>query len=314
MHDVCCLGILVVDITATPIDNLPNAGGLALLDDMFQGLGGCAANTAMALGKIGYNTAVIGKVGKDSFGTYTLNTLSESRVDISGIACSDDAPTSSAIVALNSHGERSFLHCRGSNGTICADDIDFSVIEKSKILHIAGSLLMPRLDGEPLMKILKRAKESGIYTALDTAWDASGRWMELIEPCLPYLDLFIPSIDEARMLSGKENVSDIADIFLEKGASLCVIKMGGDGCYIKDSEGNECTVPVFKGISVKDTTGAGDAFVAGFLAGLLNEWEIYKCGQFANAVGAMCVSDIGTTAGIRSMKETLQFIEEHNAD
>ena len=304
----------MVDITATPIDSLPSAGGLSLLDNMFQGLGGCAANTAMALEKIGHSTAVIGKVGEDSFGRYTLDTLSENSVDISGIKCSDDASTSSAIVVLNSYGERSFLHCRGSNGTICEDDIDFSVIEKSKILHIAGSLLLPKLDGEPTMRILKRAKEAGIFTALDTAWDASGRWMELIEPCLPYLDLFIPSIDEAWMLSGKENVSDMADVFIAKGTSLCVIKMGSDGCYIKDRNGSEYTVPVFKGIEVKDTTGAGDAFVAGFLTGLLNKWELYKCGQFANAVGALCVSDIGTTAGIRSMEDTLKFIGEYSVD
>jgi len=314
MFDICCLGLLVVDITATPVDKLPNVGGVELLDGIQQGLGGCAANTGIAMAKIGYNIAVIGKVGNDSFGKYTLDVLAENNINIKGVAQCMDVPTSSAIVLLNSEAERSFLHVQGANGTINVDDIDFSIIQNSKILHIAGANLMPRLDGEPTGKILKRAQQAGVYTSMDTAYDAFDRWMENIGPCLEHLDLFVPSYDEARMLSGKTDVAEMADFFLSHGVKLCVIKTGKDGCYIKNNSGSELSVPTFDDIKVADTTGAGDAFVAGFLTGILQEWTLESCGRFANAVGSMCVSQMGTSEGIRSLNDTLSFLRERNIE
>lgn len=312
MYDVCCLGILVADVSTVPVNKLPNVGELSIVCNINLGLGGCAANTAIGLQKIGLQTAVIGKVGKDSFGTFIIKTLSENGVDTSGVKISTITPSSSAIVLINDNGERSFLHCRGTNGDFTDQDVTFSKILESKILFIAGSLLMPEMDGEPTARILKHAKENGVYTALDTAWDASGRWMESIASCLPYLDLFIPSIDEARMLSGESDVSEIADVFLRHGVGLCVIKMGKTGCYVKENTSEGFYVPSYERIKPKDTTGAGDSFVAGFLTGLSKGWDIRSCAEFANAVGAHCISQLGTTTGIRPLHEILHFIEEYN--
>lgn len=312
MFDVCCLGILVTDITTIAVDCLPEPGKILPVDGIKLGLGGCAANAAIDLQKIGAKAAVLGKVGNDTFGSYILNKLLESGVDIGGIKKSASVPTSSAIVLVNGRGERSFLHCSGANGDFTLEDVDYSVIRNSRTLFIAGALLMPELDGHPTARILAQAQADGVYTALDTSWDTRGRWMEAIAPCLAYLNLFIPSIDEAKMLSGESDVERMADVFLRYGLDLCVIKMGRAGCYLKSKTGEQFFSPGFDRVHTKDTNGAGDSFAAGFLAGLINGWDNKACAEFANAVGAHCVSRIGSTAGIKSMSETLRFVKEYS--
>ncbi len=311
MFDVCCLGILVADITAFPIDRLPGEGKLLFADNISLGLGGCAANAAIDLQKIGLKTAIIGKVGRDAFGSFICKTLNDYEVDTGGVCLSDETATSSALVLVNEKGERSFIHFSGTNGDFSEEDVDFSIIENSKILFVAGSLLMGKMDGAPTAQLLKKAREKGIYTVLDTAWDETGRWMTAIEPCLPYIDLFIPSIAEAKMLSGREDVQEMADVFLSHGVSVCVIKLGKDGCYIKSKKGEEYTIPSYDRIKAKSTNGAGDSFVAGFITGLLKEWNLEACGKFANAVGTLCVSQIGTTDGVRSFEETIRFMQNY---
>ena len=311
MFDVCCLGILVADITVKPVDRLPEPGGLSIIDPIRLGLGGCAANTAVCLKKIGISSTVIGSTGRDSFGTYIVDTLKANGIGAEGVAVLEGTPTSAAIVLVGGKGERSFLHNPGTNGIFSDRDVNFDIIKNSKILLISGALLMPTLDGIQTAQILKHARKHGIYTALDTARDATGRWLESIGPCLEHLDLFIPSIDEAEMLSNKKDPVDMADFFLARGVKLCVIKLGKQGCYIKSANGKSFTIPSYDRIAAKDTTGAGDSFVAGFLTGILKGWEPPQCGRFANAVGTHCVSQMGTTAGICSLERTLEFMREY---
>ena len=108
------------------------------------------------------------------------------------------------------------------------------------------------------------------------------------------------------MLSGLKNPEEIADFFLKAGVKVVALKMGSEGSYFKSSLGEEGFVPIYP-VEVKDTTGAGDAFVAGFLAGYLQKWPLRRVAQLANAVGALAASKMGATAGIRSLAETLRF-------
>ena len=307
MSKIVCLGILVVDVIAKPVDSIPDKGKLSLVDTVELHSGGCAANTAIDLAKIGEDVGIIGLVGNDGFGDFLFNELSKEKVNTNGLRRTGKTNSSVSLVLSNSDGERSFIHCLGTNGIFRESDIDMSVIEKCDVLFVAGSLLMPSFDGEPTARILKRAKEMGKYTVLDTCWDSTGRWMRTIGPCLPYLDLFIPSIEEAQMLSGKTDEREIAADFLERGVLNVVIKFGSRGCYIKNKN-EEHYVDAYK-VDAVDTNGAGDSFVAGFITGLVNGWDLEKCGKFANAVGAHCVMKVGASTGIKSKREILQFME-----
>jgi sugar/nucleoside kinase (ribokinase family) len=164
---------------------------------------------------------------------------------------------------------------------------------------------MPAFDGEPAAGVLRQARAMGLYTSLDTVWDSRGRWMEAVAPCLPHLDLCIPSIEEARQLTGRHTPADVAAALAGGGARTVVLKMGEGGCYVHSAEGG-FAVPAFS-VQAVDALGAGDCFAAGFLAGLVHGWDLKRTARFACAVGAMCVTALGATTGVVGLDQTLAF-------
>lgn len=313
MPEVTCIGLLVADVVGKPIDSVPERGKLQRVDRMELHTGGCAANTGIALAKLGVDTAVIGKVGNDGFGDFIIGRLTANGIAADRIARDEREATSATMVMVHSDGERSFLHYYGANGTLCQEDIDLGLIETSGIVHVAGAFLMPSFDGEPSAAILKHARDSGVTTAFDTAWDVTGSWMNKVGCCLPYVDYFLPSYEEARLLAGgREDPHEIAQTLIDAGARVVGLKMGERGSYLLTSEGDSLVVPALR-VEAVDALGAGDSFVAGFLAGLVRGWDLERCTRFANAVGACCVRALGATTGILSFEETAAFLEAHSA-
>ena len=308
LMDVFCLGIFVADVLAKPIEKIPERGKLELFDKMELHTGGCANNSSIGLARLGISAGAMGKVGTDGLGDFVLRSLNEDYVDTRGIVRTSEANTSLTFVMIAPDGERTFLHYIGANATITDKDINYDLIKESKILHVAGSFLMPGFDGEPTARVLKKAKEMGVTTSLDTAWDSRGKWFDLIEPCLKYLDIFLPSIDEATMISGKDTPEAIAQFFLDYGIQIVALKMGLDGSYVRTKD-VELQIPACE-VETIDATGAGDAFVAGFLAGILMGWDLEETTKLANATGAACVTAIGTTAGLKSLEETMKICGE----
>lgn len=310
--DVACVGISCADVLAKPVDKLPDRGKLGLVDELLMKMGGCASNAAIDLAKIGMKAAFVGKLGDDGFGRFILDRFSAEKVDISGVKKDPSVPTSASIVLIGSDGERSILHCIGSNGRFGFEDIDLGIVFDSKILLVAGTFLMPGFDGPGAEMLLRTARAHGVVTCLDTAWDSTGTWLDKIGCALPHIDWFLPSYEEAReMAGGRTNPAEIAEFFIEKGVANAVIKLGKDGCYVRPANRPGFRVPTYEKVKVVDTSGAGDAFCAGFLTGLAHGWDIEKCARFANAVGSHCVMSIGTTDGIKPMREILKFMEEN---
>ena len=304
--DVLSLGIYVVDVLGRPIDQFPEKGKLALFDELGIHTGGCANNTAIALTRLGISAGAMGKVGADAFGGLILQMLIDNGVDTSGMQQDPSASTSFTFVAVASDGERTFYHYIGANGELCEADLDWEVIKRAKILHIAGALVMPRFDGAPMANVLRKAKSLGITTSLDTAYDATGKWLETLESCLSYVDMFMPSIVEAQYLTGISDPREIAQFLRSNyGIHTIVIKMGENGSYASTPEA-EYFAPAYP-VDVVDATGAGDAYVAGFLAGTIMGWDLKATAELASATGAACVTAIGTTDGIQNLEETLKI-------
>ena len=306
--DVLCLGIFVADTLAKPIERMPPWRQLALIDHVELQTGGCANNVAIGLARLGLRAGAMGKVGRDGFGDFILQNLKKEGVDVRGMRRDEEANTSFTFVMIAPDGERCFFHYIGANGALVYEDIDLSLIREARILHVAGSFVLPRFDGPPTARVLQQAREMRVITVLDTVWNAAIDAYEVIKPCLPHLDYFLPSLEEAQLIAGRESPADVAAFFLDRGVGTVGLKMGAEGCYLRTRD-QELHVPAWK-VDVVDTTGAGDAWVAGFLAGLVMGWDLERSGRFANAVGALCVTAIGTTAGLRSMEETLAFMEK----
>ncbi len=304
--DVISLGQLVIDIVVKPVDRFPQTGTADLIQQIELHSGGCALNTAITMGILGVNVGAIGKIGSETFGDFLISDMKKHGVNPEGVRSVPSHSTSSAIVLASSEGERSFLYCPGANEELTIDDVDFRLIEKCKILHVGGAMKLLNLD---LAGVLEKAKGLSVTTSLDTDWDPSGRWLEILEPCLGYVDIFTPSIDEAKEIFGTEKPEEIADAALSYGIKIVAVKMGKAGCYVKTNE-EEHRVPAFE-VDVVDSTGAGDAFVGGLLAGIVKGWNLHKAGEFAAAVGAQCVTSLGATTGVKSFDKTLAFMENY---
>lgn len=302
------MGLLVADTVGRPIDTLPRKGTLARIERIELHTGGCAANTGVALAKIGKSVAVLGKVGIDGFGDFMAQALQNHRVDVRGLVRDAHAPTAATLVLVHSDAERSFLHAAGANATYTPDDVNWAVVGEARLLHIAGLQLLSALEGDGIAQVLAEAKRRGLTTTLDTVMNPTARGWDGVQAALPHLDWMLPSYEEAAQLTGETDLDTIADTFLNAGAGNVAIKHGAQGCFVATGSGTRFSIPALA-VRAVDALGAGDAWAAGFLCGLLENWPLPQTARFANAVGACCVQALGATAGVRPLRETLALID-----
>ncbi|MGB9643090.1 MAG: carbohydrate kinase family protein [Candidatus Ratteibacteria bacterium] len=312
MEKLACLGILVGDFVTRPVTRMPERGKLELVDRCELHIGGCASNTAVVAKKLGCDVSVIGKIGEDALGEFVLNALRKEGIEVSKVRIEKGITTSGTAVLVFPDGERSFLHSIGANRRFSVEDVDFDYLKNFSIVHVAGIFLLPGLEDEKLETLAKKVKGIGKILSFDTAWDSTGRWLPVIENSIQYVDYFFTSLEEARMLSRKDDYREMAEFFLALGAKNVCIKMGPDGSYVTDGKQSQF-FPALK-VNAIDSTGAGDAYVAGFLTGLLKGYSFLKCGLIANTTGAMSVTAVGATSGIKDWKSLVSFAKEHNVE
>jgi sugar/nucleoside kinase (ribokinase family) len=298
--DVVCLGILVADVIARPVDRVPPAGSLALVEEVGLRGGGCALNTGTALARLGLAVACAGRIGGDAFGDFVVGLLDERGIDRSLVLRDGAAPTSATVVLVDSKGERTFLHVPGANGRLRLEDIDVDRVLAARALHIAGALVMPSLDGEPTAALLSEARSRGLLTSLDTVWDATGGWDRLL-PSLASLDVLCASGAEASALSGEQEPEAAAAWARAHQVGTVAIKLGANGCYVAgDDFAGHVPAPRVRAV---DSTGAGDAFAAGLIYGRLQGWPLERAARFANAVGAAATTAVGAAEGLPTLEE-----------
>jgi sugar/nucleoside kinase (ribokinase family) len=311
MADVVCLGILVADIFGSPIASLPGAGELALLDRYLLSVGGCAANTAADLGRLGRTSSVLGKVGLDLFGDFVLQDLKRLGIDTDFIRRSQTHPTSCTFIVNVRGQDRRYIHCFGANADFSLADIDVKALDGARALYVGGYLAMPAFRPEHLVALFREAKQRGLVTALDVVIPAGSLSpLEDIRQALPYTDVFLPNQDEARALTGRRDPLEQAEIL----ARFCpdgtiVITQGSAGALAK--RGNEKLRAAAFRLDSIDESGSGDAFDAGFLVGTLEGWPLEDSLRFASAVGASCTRALGCHEGVFEFGEAMDFLA-HN--
>jgi sugar/nucleoside kinase (ribokinase family) len=185
---IICLGIMVADVVGRPLKAVPDPGRLVLVEEMSLHTGGCAINAGTALARLGLPVEVIGKIGDDPFGDFLLSALTERGIGTRGVKCDPEVGTAATMVMVEPDGERRFVHYIGANARLKLEDVDLGMFEEASILHVAGALVMPGIDGEPTAELLRQAHATGVTTFLDTVWDDTGRWMQLLASCLPHTD------------------------------------------------------------------------------------------------------------------------------
>ena len=306
--DVISVGVVCADVMVRPVESLPKRGSLALVPRLELHLGGLAGVTAAVLCRLGAKAAFMGRLGQDGFGDYVLSALESHGVDVSRVRRTAECGTSATVVLISEDGERTFLHHLGTNVLTSESDIDFDLVAQAKVLHWGGTSITPGLDGEPIGRVFQKARAMGVKTSMDTCFDGKGIWFPHIQHALPHLDIAMSSIEEARHYTGKETPEEIADFYRSFGVETVLVKMGAEGLYVTSGkEGHH--IPAHN-VPVVDTTGAGDAACGGFLYGIIHGWDLLRCGRLANAAGALTVQVMGGSEGVRSLQETLAFMEE----
>ncbi len=310
--DLVSLGLACADVMVRPVESFPERGKLALVPHLEIHLGGLAGVTAGVFSALGGRAAFTGALGRDGFGDYVYGALAELGVRVDQVVRSDEHGTPATVVLIGEDGERTFLHHSGCSQSFREQDVDLSLLQHARHLHWGGPAVTPGLDGEPIGRILKHAKDLGLTTSVDTCYDGLGKWLPRIEHALPHLDIVMSSIEEARMYTGQQEVEEIADFYRSYGPETALIKLGEQGLYVKNRD-ESYRVPAHR-VEVKDTTGAGDAACGGFLYGFLQGWDLLRCARLANAVGALTVQAMGGAGGARSLDETLAFMESAEID
>jgi len=193
------------------------------------------------------------------------------------------------------------------NDTFTASDLNKEALKHVKVFSVGSMGQLPGLKAQALAELFAECRAYGVRTVLDLTGDMKGSEIEWLAPIFPHTDFFVPNYYEASRLTESGGMEDIADRLLSFGIGNVVVKNGNRGCHIQ-SRSEKHLVPAFK-VDVMDTTGAGDAFNAGFIAGVLKGLSLYECGVWGNASGAMCVKRIGASPGFRHINELMDFIE-----
>jgi sugar/nucleoside kinase (ribokinase family) len=310
--DLDCLsaGIIVVDHLSTPILRVPQAGELILCDRLALAIGGCASNVAIDLARVGVGVGVVGCVGRDPFGQFLVDRLSAAGVETSGVQMLADADTSGTLIINVTGEDRRFIHSAGANAVMQASHIPLERVRQSKVFYVGGYLLMPALE-QPgaLSERFREARRAGVITVLDVVLPGPGNHWPKLESVLSETDVFLPNEDEAVAITGLPNPLDQAHRFRDAGAGTVVITQGERGTLLVNAD-----LRIHAGAyptQFVGGTGAGDAFDAGFIAGLLAGEDPIGCLKWGAALGASCVRSISATESVFTREEALAFMRQH---
>ncbi|MBN1342248.1 MAG: carbohydrate kinase family protein [Phycisphaerae bacterium] len=310
-HDIVNIGICTVDTIARTINEAPPPGGLRTFDDLTVTTGGNAMNCGIALAKMGVGCDVVIKVGRDALGDFVLSEAKRHGLGTKGIIIDDKGTTTPfTFVCVHSDGQRSFYHICGTNGTLRNDEIDMDYVKQHRYCFVTGTMVMPTFDGAQTAEVLRQAKDAGLVTLLDTVYtDAASQdqWRSIIVPCLPHLTYFIPSQPEAAAITGLDKAPDMARWLQDNGCANAVIKMDAAGAYCRVADGTETEVPAYQVDNVVDTTGAGDCWSAGFLAGLAAGESVPEAAALGNATAAQGIQAPGASTGIVPLEQIREF-------
>jgi len=306
--EVVCAGVLVADTFVPPLPRLPAEGELMATGGFWHDSGGCAANTATSLVKLGVRAGVAGAVGQDAGGDFVARDLKQKGVDIAGLR-HVSSPTSETVILPVSGQDRRYVHTFGANADFRVEDISREQVAGAKVLCVGGYLILPGFDPGALRELLAFARKQGAKTVLDVVVTQGGGGWEALEPVLPEVDYFTPNDHEAQLLTGEAEPRAQAERLLAAGCGAVLITRGETG--VLAAHGDEVLELPAYALPVVDGSGAGDAFAAGLIAGLLRDWELRDCLRLASAVGASACTKLGCTPGVFTWEEAEIFLRDH---
>ncbi|MEH6525115.1 MAG: sugar kinase [Sneathiella sp.] len=299
------VGFATLDISGRPVPDLPEGGGLAFIDEIRLNPAGTASGAALNAAKLGISSSLVSCIGDDEKGDFVLQACEKLGLDCSLTQRTNRAQTSSTILTIRPNGDRPCLHSRGASDYLFVGDELFDDVCDARFLHYGGTGFIRAMETGQGAKLLQYAKSKGLTTTFDLIApeeDTVGKLRDL----LPYVDYFMPSMEEAAEMSGLKDPGDIAQYFMDLGASNCIFKWGSKGSFIKTSDA-EFRIPAYK-VIVEDTTGCGDSYCGGFIAGMSMNYGLEDACRLGTATSGLVASGLGSDAGVIDLESTLVFM------
>ena len=306
-YDVSVIGLYILDVLGRPVIRIPDRGNVDFIEEIRLTVAGTAGGTVVDTAKLGLRSLAVGAVGDDEKADWVLLTLQKHGIDVSAMQRLKGIPTSATILNVRPNGDRPALHVRGASDHFDVPPAIYDQVFDAPIIHLGGTGLLKKLDGPASVTLLKEAKKRGRIVTFDLIAASPGT-IAIVAPLLAYIDYFMPSIEEAKDMSGQSTPDDCAKFYLDKGAACCVFTLGGDGAYYAHKDGTRLKSPAYD-VKVIDTTGCGDAFDAGFIAALHYKMDTETALRFAQAAAGLVATGLGSDAGIVSFEDTLQTMK-----
>jgi ribokinase len=295
--DVVGFGALNVDMLFK-VNRLARAEEESFIEDYTEACGGSAANTVVGLARLGCKTGFIGKVANDREGKLQIDCFSNEGVDTSGIIQAKQGKSGSVLGFVDKKGARALYINSGVNDSIEPRELKWDYVSQTKFLHLSSFV------GEKSFRTQKKllgSLPSDIKISFDPGSVYAQKGFAVIEPIIRGSYVLMPNAVELELLTGEADYCKGADLMIEVGVKIVAVKLGSKGCYVTDGR-ERLRIEPFK-VKVVDTTGAGDAFCAGFLYGLIKNKSLSECGRLANFVASRCVMQMGARAGLPYAKD-----------
>ena len=288
--DVICFGALNVD-KLYKVDRIASADEESEILDFKEAPGGSAANTAVGLARLGVKTGFIGKVARDREGEMLIRSFIEEGVNIDGIVVAPHGRSGVVIGFVDKAGERALYVDPGVNDSLSLQEIDLDYASQADLLHLSSFV------GEVSFKVQKEVVRAlpDIPVTIDPGMIYARKGLSELKPMIKKCLVFFPNEHEIRILTGK-NYIEGSQILLKEGVKIVAVKLGSRGCYVTDGKEQHMIEP-FK-VKVVDSTGAGDAFCAGFIYGLIKNMTLRECGILGNFVASRTLMKMGARNGL----------------
>jgi len=296
--DVVGFGALNVD-KLYRVNRIAREGEENFILNVKESLGGSAANTAVGLARLGARTGFIGKVASDDEGKLLFADFTREGVDTNGIVLAKKGNSGTVSAFVDRKGERALYVHPSVNDTLTFEEINSEYVKQTKFLHLAS------MDEKPFQAQKKLVEElQSVNVSLDPGEIYARKGLPKLKTIIKRCFVVMPSESEVRLLTGK-SWREGAKQLLKEGAGIIGVKLGEKGCYVTDGRQSDI-VPPYRA-KVVDTTGAGDAWNAGFLYGLIKKKDPYECGRLGNFVASKCIAKVGARAGLPRAPELSGF-------
>jgi ribokinase len=299
--DVIGFGALNLD-TLLKVDKIAAAEEESFIRDFKEACGGSAANTMVGLARLGCKVGFIGKVANDYGGNLQVSCFKAEGVNTEGIIQTAKGKSGSVLGFVDKKGARALYINSGVNDLIEPREIKWQYASQTQFLHLSSFV------GEKSFRTQKKllsSLPSSVKISFDPGSIYAQKGFAAIEPIIQNSFVMMPNALELELLTGETDYPKGSKMIIDMGVQIVAVKLGNKGCYVTNGQ-EKRTIQPFK-VPVTDTTGAGDAFNAGFLYGLLNGKPLLECGRLGNFVASRSITKTGGRAGLPYRKDLELF-------